>query len=107
MVGRVLTKNRGITEKHGDTYHLIGAEQLTQDQVNELIELCQSKIDEFEQKRGDAVWSHRKRGHRPISGSVRYEVLSRAKFRCELCGIPADQKNLEVELSVKIPVLEE
>ncbi len=25
MAGRVLTKNRGITEKQGDCYHLIGA----------------------------------------------------------------------------------
>jgi len=97
MVGRVLTKKRGITEKQGDSYRLIGAEQLTSDEVQSLIDLCQQKIDEFEQKRGDAVWSHRKRGHRPVSGSVRYEVLSRAKFRCELCGIPADEKNLEVD----------
>jgi hypothetical protein len=29
MVGRVLTKNRGITEKTGDQYHLIGASELT------------------------------------------------------------------------------
>lgn len=97
MVGRVLTKNRGITEKHGDTYSLIGVDQLTSEQVNELISLCQKKIDEFEQKRGDTVWSHRKRGHRPVSGSIRYEVLSRAKFRCELCGISAEEKNLEVD----------
>ena len=97
MVGRVLTKNRGITDKQGDFYRLIGAEQLSSDEVQSLIDLCQQKIDEFEQKRGDTVWSHRKRGHRPVSGSVRYEVLSRAKFRCELCGIPADEKNLEVD----------
>jgi len=97
MVGKVLTKNRGITEKSGNTYSLIGASELTTEQVTELIELCQSKISEFEAKRGDAVWSHRRRGHRPISGSVRYEVLSRAEFKCELCGISADEKNIEVD----------
>lgn len=97
MVGRVLTKNRGITEKQGDTYKLIGSDQLSSEQVADLVALCQSKIDEFESKRGDAIWSHRKRGHRPISGSIRYEVLSRAKFRCELCGTSADEKNLEVD----------
>jgi ATP adenylyltransferase len=97
MVGRVLTKNRGITEKEGDTYRLIGADQLSHEQVEELIQICQIKIDEFEQKRGDSVWLHRKRGHRPVSGSIRYEVLSRAKFRCELCGISAEEKNLEVD----------
>jgi ATP adenylyltransferase len=97
MVGRVLTKNRGITEKTGDNYRLIGSEYLTSEQTAELIRLCKQKIDEFEAKRGDAVWEHRKRGHRPISGSVRYEVLSRAKFKCELCGISADEKNIEVD----------
>jgi ATP adenylyltransferase len=97
MVGKVLTKNRGITEKSDNTYSLIGASELSNEQVAELIELCQSKIAEFEAKRGDTVWSHRRRGHRPISGSVRYEVLSRAKFKCELCGISADEKNIEVD----------
>ncbi len=97
MVGRVLTKNRGITEKTGDNYRLIGSEHLTSEQTAELLRLCKQKIDAFEAKRGDAVWEHRKRGHRPISGSVRYEVLSRAKFKCELCGISADEKNIEVD----------
>ncbi len=97
MVGRVLTKNRGITEKDGNAYRLIGSEQLTQDQILELIEICQTKINEFESKRGASVWEHRRRGHRPISGSVRYEVLSRAMFKCELCGISADEKNIEVD----------
>jgi len=97
MVGRVLTKNRGITEKHGDFYQLIGSTELNKDQKQELISLCEAKIAEFEAKRGASVWEHRRRGHRPISGSIRYAVLSRAKFRCELCGIPADEKNLEVD----------
>lgn len=97
MVGRVLTKNRGITFKEGGTYTLIGSNELNADEIKELIAQCERRIIEFENKRGDAAWAHRKRGHRPISGSVRYEVLSRAKFRCELCGIAADEKNIEVD----------
>ena len=97
MVGRVLTKNRSITEKDGNTYRLMGAQDLSQEQVNELVSLCEQKIQDFERQRGDSVWEHRKRGHRPISGSVRYQVLSRAKFKCELCGISADEKSIEVD----------
>jgi hypothetical protein len=97
MVGKVLTQNRGFTQKSGETYSLIGASELSKVEVNELIELCKTAISEFEAKRGDTVWQHRKRGHRPISGSVRYEVLSRAKFKCELCGVSADEKNIEVD----------
>lgn len=97
MVGKVLTKNRGITDKDGSTYILRGAEQLTVDQISELTNLLEEKILEYESKREDAHWSHRKRGRRPVSGSIRYEVLKRANFRCELCGISADNKNLEVD----------
>jgi ATP adenylyltransferase len=97
MVGRVLTISRGITTKEGSTYKLDGASELSTEQINELIELCNGKISEYEQKRDGAHWDHRRRGHRPISGSVRFEVLKRAAFRCELCGISADDKNLEVD----------
>ena len=95
MVGKVLTKNRSITEKHGDQYALCGADELTPTEVDTLLALCERKITEFELKRGETVWDHRRRGHRPISGSVRYEVLKRAAFRCELCGVSAEEKGLE------------
>lgn len=37
------------------------------------------------------------KNRRPVPGSVRYEVLRRARFRCELCGISAEEKALEVD----------
>ena len=97
MPGHVLTKNRGITEQEGSQYTLKGASELLPGQAEELIKLCMNRIEDFEEKRGDAAWAHRKRGYRPISGSIRYDVLKRAKFRCELCGISADTKALEVD----------
>lgn len=97
MVGKVLTKNRGITYKDGEIYHLSGINDLSKDEREELIHLCQKRVEGYEAKRGEAIWKHRKRGHKPISGSVRYEVLKRAGFRCELCGISAEDKNLEVD----------
>ena len=48
-------------------------------------------------KRGDNVWEHRRKSSGYISGTLRYEILKRAKFRCELCGISAEQKALEVD----------
>jgi ATP adenylyltransferase len=97
MVGKVLTKNRKVTEKHGNSYSLIGVSELTEAEISDLITLCDERIKAFEEKRGETVWNHRRRGHRPISGSVRFEVLKRAAFRCELCGISADEKNIEVD----------
>jgi diadenosine tetraphosphate (Ap4A) HIT family hydrolase len=32
-----------------------------------------------------------------VPGTARYEILKRAKFRCELCGVSADEKALEVD----------
>jgi diadenosine tetraphosphate (Ap4A) HIT family hydrolase len=97
MVGKVLTNSRGITERISNSYHLHGFEELSSAQIEELIQICEAKIEKFENDRGDQVWNHRRRGHRPISGSIRYEVLKRAAFRCELCGISAEVKNLEVD----------
>lgn len=97
MVGKVLTNNRRITEKSGDIYTLKGADTLNSEQIAELIELCDAKISEFEKRRGNEIWSHRRRGHRPISGSIRFEVLRLANGRCELCGISNSEKALEVD----------
>ena len=97
MVGKVLTNNRGITDKNGDSYKLNGYENLTIDQQKELISICESRIDEYIEKRGKNIWQHRSVSTRAIPGSVRYEVLKRAKGRCELCGISKNIKSLEVD----------
>jgi diadenosine tetraphosphate (Ap4A) HIT family hydrolase/5-methylcytosine-specific restriction endonuclease McrA len=97
MVGKVLTKNRGITEKTGAIYSLVNNTQLSENEANELIVLCEQKIQEYEKKRDGEHWEHRKRGRRVISGTVRYEVLKRANGRCELCGISHELKSLEVD----------
>ena len=94
-VGKVLNKN-GITEQNSDGYRLIGFEQLTKKEVASLIEDCQDKINKFLSDRGDALFAHR-RNNKIVPGSVRYEVLKRAKFRCELCGISADERALDVD----------
>ena len=97
MVGRVLTKNRGITDKNSNTYSIKGFEELGSEEVEILINLCIGKIDEYVGDRGDRIWSHRKKSSGYISGTLRYEILKRAKFRCELCGISAEEKALEVD----------
>ncbi len=97
MVGRVLTKNREITIKEGNFYHLKGIENFSKDEIKELIALCEEKITAYEVKREGAHWEHRQRGRRPVSGSIRFEVIKRAKFRCENCGISADKRNLDVD----------
>jgi diadenosine tetraphosphate (Ap4A) HIT family hydrolase len=96
MVGRVLSGSRGVTRKDGSDYTLVGYEQLSSEQTNALIAMCEQRIDSFLQTRPDP-WSHRRISNGYISGSIRYEVLRAARFRCELCGISAEEKALEVD----------
>jgi diadenosine tetraphosphate (Ap4A) HIT family hydrolase len=96
MVGRVLSKH-GIAQKEGNGYSLREYENLGDEQVERLIELCQLNLDEYKAKRGKRIWQHRKISAGYISGTLRYEVLKRARFRCELCGVSADVRALEVD----------
>lgn len=96
MVGRVLTTNRGITTKTGDVYVLNGFSELSKGEQEELVALCDGKIAKFLESRSDP-WSHRRQTDGYVPGTLRYEILKRAKFRCELCGISAEEKALEVD----------
>jgi diadenosine tetraphosphate (Ap4A) HIT family hydrolase len=91
-----LRKNK-IVEKDKKTYSLVGFELLSPQEINDLIELCDKRLNDFIEKRGKQVFEHRKKNRRPVPGSVRYEVLKRAKGRCELCGISMEQKAIEVD----------
>ena len=97
MVGKVLVKNRAIADKQDDEYSLNGFGELSPAEISQLSEICDSKIREYVESRGPAIWAHRKKSAGYISGTTRYEVLKRAKFRCELCGISAEKKALEVD----------
>ena len=96
MVGRVLNKH-GIVQKDGEIFKLRNYETYTEDQRIELIQICQEKLNEYIEKRGKRIFEHRRKSAGYISGSIRYNVLKDAKFRCELCGVSADTKALEVD----------
>ena len=96
MVGRVL-RNYGIVQKKDSGYSLVGYEDLGDEQVEHLIELCRQKLEEYKAKHGKRIWQHRRTSTGYISGTLRNEVLKRARFRCELCGISADVRALEVD----------
>lgn len=97
MPGKVLGKNHGIVEKVDDSYSLVNFESFTENQIDELIKACQKRLDDYFEQRGESIFNHRKKSSGYISGTIRYEILKRARFRCELCGISADKKALEVD----------
>ena len=95
MPGKVLERH-GIVRYDSGNF-LLNVERLTPSEKSDLISLCDKKILEYETKRGKLIWQHRKFDPRYIPGSLRYQVLKMAKFRCELCGISAEQKALDVD----------
>lgn len=96
MVGKVLRKHN-IVSRNKENYELVDYSNLSENEKTKLIDLCNQKINEYISKRGENIWEHRRKNRRPVPGSIRYEVLKRAKFLCELCGVSAEEKALEVD----------
>lgn len=96
MVGKVL-RNHKIVQKNKSSYELVGYSTMTQQEIREIVSECDKKIEEYIEKRGANIWQHRRRNRKPVSGSIRYKVLKRARYRCELCGVSAEEKALEVD----------
>lgn len=100
MVGRVLTAN-GIVQPIKSGRQITGYElntaALTDSDRRELLALCEQRLAQFLEQRGGRVWQHRSSADGYVPGSVRYQVLKRAKYRCELCGAHEDQAALHVD----------
>lgn len=100
MVGKVLTQN-GVIEPVKDGRRIVGyrlaASDLSEQEIAALIELCQQRLSAYIGLRGDGIWGHRGIADGYVPGSVRYEVLKRAKHRCELCGAHEEQAALHVD----------
>jgi ATP adenylyltransferase len=100
MVGKVLTQN-GVVEPIKDGRRIVGyslsASDLSDQEIAVLSELCQQRLSAYIDQRGDGIWGHRGLADGYVPGSVRYEVLKRAKHRCELCGAHEDKAALHVD----------
>jgi diadenosine tetraphosphate (Ap4A) HIT family hydrolase len=97
MPGRVLGRH-GIVERVGEDYRLTDDfASLTADQRQRLIEACDDRLATYLEKRGLAPWQHRKKSAGYVPGSLRYDVIRRAKGRCEACGASVEDRALEVD----------
>jgi ATP adenylyltransferase len=97
MPGPVLTRHQ-LVQRDGASYRLIpDVQQLTQHERQELLRLCDEAVDTYTGRRGRKLYDHRRIALGEISGTTRYEVLRRAGFRCDLCGISAEERAIEVD----------
>ena len=97
MPFKYLSKHLNEIKKSKDNY-LFEDFDLNETQKDELIKLCNEKLQNYIKKRGiKKIFSHRTLASGVIPGSIRYKVLLRAKNRCESCGISNKEKALEVD----------
>jgi len=97
MPFKFLSKHLKEIKRDKENYTFEGFD-LTESQKQELIELCKEQLDKYINKRGiDNILQHRKKSSGYISGSIRYEVLKRAKTKCEWCGISNEERAIEVD----------
>ena len=97
MPGKVLRQKKYQIVKYEDGNFILNSPDFSEQQRIKLIDLCDEKIKEYEEKYGKKIWKHRARDTRAISGSLRYQVLKDAKDRCELCGISKQEKALDID----------
>lgn len=97
MPGPVLTRH-GVVRREGNYYKLLfDPEAMSSQEREEIVRLCDDALERFLEKRGRAAYDHRRVGLGQVPGSVRYEVLKRAGGRCELCGVPMEERAIEID----------
>ena len=95
MPGKVL-RSHGIADYKNGKFHLM-LDEISNEQRENLINLCNKKLDEYENKHGKKIWQHRARDAKPISGSLQYDVFAKAKGRCMACGISREERAFDVD----------
>lgn len=97
MPGQVL-RRRKVVEREGSGFILTqDYRPTTAEETGEAVKLCDDAIATYTAKRGAAIWQHRMVGLGQVPGRLRYDTLKRAGFHCELCGISADERALDVD----------
>ena len=96
MVGKILTKH-DIVKREGKSFSLLDFKTFSEKERDELIEICQNKLHQYIERRGNKIFEHRRKSSGYISGRTRYDVLKSAKSRCLMCGKSNEDRAIEVD----------
>ena len=94
MPVKVLLNHDVITKEKNQVS--LNTETLSFSQRQKLISLCDSKLNEFLESRGLKHWDYRLIDN-PVPDSLRYKVLKKSNFRCDLCGATKYDRPLDVD----------
>jgi diadenosine tetraphosphate (Ap4A) HIT family hydrolase/5-methylcytosine-specific restriction endonuclease McrA len=75
----------------------LNTNNLTLQQKAHIRMICEQRLQSFVQKRGIGIWDYRLLDEEPIPDSLRFLVLKAAGGRCQLCGISAKERPLDVD----------
>jgi len=92
---KVLKKHEVITSD-GQLVSL-STKELTLEQKAHIRMICEQELQSFVRKRGVSIWDYRLLDEEPIPDSLRFLVLKAAGGRCQLCGISAKERPLDVD----------
>lgn len=91
-------KRHGVVTHHRGVYRLADELfDLSEWERAALIALCDHRLADYVAHRQDAIWRHRAQNFDPIPGTLRYQVIVRAKGRCEACGVSNQERALQVD----------
>jgi diadenosine tetraphosphate (Ap4A) HIT family hydrolase len=97
MPGPVLRRHGIVEPEKGGYRFAFSVDDLTDAERADLLALCDAKLAEFLDRRGADIYAHRQTALGDLPGTIRYEVLKRAGSRCELCGVPMDERALQID----------
>ena len=89
-------KKHSIIRYERGTYTLLLDERVSDVQRQQLIELCDLRLQKFVE--GDPwIKKFRELDHKTISGSIRYDVYKKSQGRCAACGVSSMERPLDID----------
>ncbi len=97
---KTLKKHNIVSYKKG-TYTILLDRDITERQRQSLVEMCDLRLNEFMDK-DPWITKFRDLDTRSISGSIRYDILSKSKGVCVACGIKSTEALLDIDHIIPI-----
>ncbi len=89
-------RRHNVVESNGQLVSLT-TPNLTLEQKAHIRMLCEQRLQSFVQKRGIGIWDYRLLDEEPIPDSLRFQVLKASGGLCQLCGISAKERPIDVD----------
>ncbi len=93
---KITLQKHGIISYKRDICTLLLDDKIDDKQRRRLVELCDRRLEEFLEA-DPWITKFRELDARSVSGSIRYDVLVRAKGRCAACGIERSKAAFHVD----------